>query len=287
MNQSPKIVFEHDANNDYFSRNTRPAKLKISIYDKKKRSYIKKPALIKSRSTNYGITNLRIQPLLTSKIGDKLTVQIELIDKKFSDEPVVFKGKIRFLKKFTSTTKGCQCECHQSGSLKCAKCEMNHSTKSSTKAKNTAREKKESKNENERESEMSLPQVIPVNEGDENWISKSFTKYTGIKITVGSGFLIYVNKANESLKRELESNKNEAQLILKLYQTAWKFLAAAMYHRMDQEKSKNSIDSNQENESTIEDKIAEASNGIAMVLIPILTKLAPQAKKQISNNLEE
>ena len=52
MNKSPKIVLEHDAKNDYFTRNTRPAKLKISIYDKKKKVYVHKPALIKSRSTN-------------------------------------------------------------------------------------------------------------------------------------------------------------------------------------------------------------------------------------------
>ena len=99
MNKSPKIVFEHDALNDYFTRNVRPAKLTISVYDNKKKTYVKKTAMIKSRSTDDGITNVRIQPLSTSKIGDKLTVQIQLTDKKFSDEPIVFKGKMRFIKK--------------------------------------------------------------------------------------------------------------------------------------------------------------------------------------------
>ena len=283
MNKSPKIVFEHDALNDYFTRNVRPAKLTISVYDKKKKTYVKKIAMIKSRSTDDGITNVRIQPLSTTKIGDKLSIQIQLTDKKFSDEPTVFKGKIRFIKKTSS--KGCQCECHQSGSAKCDKCEGNHKSgkkKRKDKSKDTAREKKEIEAEGG-EGQMSLPVIVKVEEGDEYWVSKEFTKHTGIKIAVGSGFTIYVSMANESFKRELEFNKDDAELISKLYQTAWQFLAVGMYHRMEQQKSKTAVQQSDENEKTIDEKVAEASDGISMVLVPIITKLAPQAKRQISS----
>jgi len=283
LNQSPKIVFEHDANNDYFTRKTRPVKLKISVYDKKKKDYVHKPALIKSRSTNYGITNVRIQPLSISKIGDNLKVKIELIDKKFSPE-TIFKGKIKFVTNLkTSTIKGCQCECHQNGLTKCDLCKDHHKPKKASKLTTRIKEPIQGQGQGG----MSLPKLILVkeNDGTDNWVSKGFTKYTGIKIIVGSDFIVYVNGDNESYVRELH-NHNEPEFISKLYQTAWQFLAVGMYHRMDQDKSKNPNGLNQENESTIEDKVAEASNGIAMVLIPILTKLAPQAKKQISNNLE-
>lgn len=286
INKSPKIVFEHDALNDYFTRNVRPAKLTISVYDKKKKIYVKKMAMFKSRSTDNGITNVRIQPLSTSKIGDKLTVQIQLTDKKFSDEPTVFKGKIRFIKK--SSSKGCQCECHESGLDKCEKCKDNHKSgkkKSKDRSKNTAREKKEIEAEGG-EGQMSLPNIIQVKEGDEIWVSKEFTKDTGIQIAVGSGFTIYVSMDNESFKRELEFNKDEAELISKLYQTAWQFLAVGMYHRMEQQKPKTAVQQSDENEKTIEEKVAEASEGIAMVLVPIITKLAPQAKRQILSESE-
>ena len=114
---------------------------------------------------------------------------------------------------------------------------------------------------------------------------KEFTKHTGIKIAVGSGFTIFLNMDNESFKKELQFNKDDAELISKLYQTAWQFLAVGMYHRMDQQKSKAAIQQNDEKEKTIEEKVAEASEGIAMVLVPIITKLAPQAKRQISTEV--
>tara|TARA_Y100001936_G_scaffold225252_1_gene243538 strand:+ start:3358 stop:5931 length:2574 start_codon:yes stop_codon:yes gene_type:complete len=285
MNKSPKIVFEHDALNDYFTRNVRPARLTLSVYDKKKKVYVKKMAIIKSRSTDNGITNVRIQPLSTTKIGDKLIVQIQLTDKKYSENPLVFKGKIKFIKK--SSSKGCQCECHQSGLAKCNKCEDNHkSRKKSTKntSKNTARKKNEIDAEGG-EGQMSLPIIQKVEEDDSNWVGKEFTKHTGIKIAVGSGFTIFLNMDNESFKKELQFNKDDAELISKLYQTAWQFLAVGMYHRMDQQKSKAAIQQNDEKEKTIEEKVAEASEGIAMVLVPIITKLAPQAKRQISTEV--
>jgi len=230
--------------------------------------------LIKSRSTNYGITNVRIQSLSTTKIGDNLTVKIELIDKKFAPE-TIFKGKIRFLKDLRVTvTKECQCECHKNGLSKCEICKDNH--KSKKKHQSITRVKQPI--EGQGKGGMSLPQVILVKEDDENWVSMNFTKYTGIKIRVGSDFFVYVNGDNESFVRELK-NHIEPEFISKLYQTAWQFLAVGMYHRMDQQISNAPISSNPENEKTIEEKVSEASDGIAMVLLPIITKLGEQTRR--------
>ena len=278
LNQSPKIVFEHNAHNDYFTRKIRPAKLKISVYNNKKKDYVHNPTLIKSRSTNYGITNVRIQPLYTSKAGDKLIVKIELIDKKFAPE-TIFKGKIRFLKDLKPTiTKGCLCECHKNGLTTCDNCKDYHKSKKKT-HQSITRDKQPI--EGEGQGGMSLPRIISVKENDDesnNWVSMGFTKYTGIKIKVGSDFFVYVNADNESFLRELQ-NQTEPELLTKLYQTAWQFLAVGMYHRMDQQIKNSSIPHNQENEKTIEEKVSEASDGIAMVLLPIITKLGQQTRR--------
>ena len=276
INKTVKIIFEHDAVNDYFRRVVRPAKLKISIYNKKKREYVAKQILLKSMSTAYGITNARLQPLPESKPGESFRVKIELIDKKFADE-TIFKGKLRFLKNLPKNiTKNCSCECHDSGATSCEKCIDNHKPKKPK----TSYTRTKQPIVGEGRGGMSLPKIIPVKENDDNWVKLGFTTSTGMKIKVDNDFLVYVNMNNQSLTKELEGEK-EPEFLAKLYQSAMSFLAVGMYHKMEQQQK---IESGRDNEKSLDDKVSDAAEGIAMVLLPIITKLGEQTRRVKSND---
>jgi hypothetical protein len=182
-----------------------------------------------------------------------------------------------------SVTKGCTCECHENGLTKCNNCKDYHERKKKI-PQSITRIKQPITGEGD--GSMTLPRVIPVSEhgSNEDWVSMNFTKYTGIKIKVGSDFLVYVNIDNESFVRE-QKNHKEPEFILKLYQTAWQFLAVGMYHRMKQQINNSPASSKSEDEKTPEEKVSEASDGIAMVLLPIITKLGEQTRRIKSVNL--
>ena len=56
-------------------------------------------------------------------------------------------------------------------------------------------------------------------------------------------------------------------------------IAVGMYYRMDQQISNSPKSSNSENEKTPEEKVSESSDGIAMVFLPIITKLGEQTRR--------
>ncbi len=276
INRSGKIIFEHDADNDYFRRVVKPAKLKITIYDKKKKQYIPKQDLIKSVSTIYGITNVRLQPLINSKQGDSIKAKIELIDKKFAPE-TIFKGQIRILKKLPKgPVNNCPCECHDRGEKSCSQCKDNHKLKSSSLPYSRTKEKTTGTGEGG----MSLPKTVPVFENDENWTTKGFTKSTGLKVSYDErDFIVYVNMDNEYLIQGLAGEK-EPDFLTTLYQSAMSMVAFGMYHKMDSKQSKEIAEtSDVSQEKSINDRVSDACDGVAMVLLPIITKLGPQARR--------
>lgn len=276
LNKSPKLVFEHDADNDYFSRVIRPAKLKASIWDVKKRQYIQTNILLKSTSTVNGITNIRLQPLSSSKVGEQLKIKIEMIDKKFGDK-TEFKGTLRFLKEIPkSLVKHCLCDCHDQGAKSCPKCKENHKQSKQKPPHTRIQEQVIGTGQGG----MSLPIPIPVFENDSNWNKFGFTKSTGFKVSFdGKDFLVYVNMDNEYLKQETEGEK-EPEFLTNLYKSAMAMIAFGIYHKLDSKENQRKEENKSENDTmSISDKAADASEGIAMVLLPIITKLGAEARQ--------
>ena len=290
MNKHATLIFEHNAENDYFRRPVRPAKLKIYAWNKKKKDYVQNRDLFKSINTTNGISKLKFQPLPKSKAGDEHTIKIELIDKKFSnDHPklaTIFKGKIKFYKSLSKTQiRKCQCECHNAGGTSgCNKCKENH--KSKKPAKPYTRTPVQIIGEGE--GGMSLPIPVPVHENDENWDRFGFTKSTGFKVTYDAkDFMVYVNMDNEFLLQELVG-ENEPDFVLTLYKSAMALVAFGIYHKLDKKQTESREDErpDYENMST-QERAGEVSDGIAMVLLPIITKLGGEAKSGLRSGDDE
>ena len=286
LNKDVKLIFEHDVENDYFRRSTRPAKMKISVWDKKKKDYVQNKNLFKSINSSYGISKLKFHALLKSKVGDVHKIKIELIDSKFSKEPVLFKGKIKFYKSLSPIQiKKCTCDCHNGGKTTgCDKCKENHKKSSPPKSYTRTAIPVIGMGEGG----MSLPQAVSVFENDVYWEKYSFTKTTGFKVVFdGKDFLVYVNMDNEYFKQEIAGEK-EPEFITTLYKSATALVAFGIYQKLDDKIGKLTKENKPDYENmSVQERASDVSDGVAMVLLPIITKLGAEARRQTSRNLEE
>lgn len=276
INKSAKIVFEHDAENDYFRRTKRPAKLTLFLKNGNSK-FDPKQDLLKTMSTAEGITNVRLQPLADSKVGDKLSIKIELADKNFAPE-TIFKGKLKILQEITKRppTRKCDCECHQNGEKSCPNCIENHRIKGTPKSHTRTKQPFDGEAD---EGGMSLPKTIPVHEDDDNWAELGFTKSTGCKIRVSpTDFLVYVNVDNEFYKKQIEYDE-DPEYLAHLYQSAMAMCAVGMYHKLEKIDQKTRETIKEYETKSPNEKVADASDGLAMVLLPIITKLGKEARK--------
>ena len=287
MNKDVKLIFEHDAENDYFRRASRPARMKISIWNKKKKAWVRNQDFFRAINTSRGISKVKFSSHPKSKVGEEHKIMIELYDKKFSDDPTVFKGKIKFYKPLSpKQIQKCTCECHNTGNKTgCDKCKENHNKKQKPKIPYT---RSAIPIIGTGQGGMSLPVAIPVMEGDEHWEKYNFTKTTGFKIVFdGKDFIVYVNMDNEYFKQEIVGEK-EPEFISNLYKTAISLMAFAVYQKLDDKLNKLPKDQKPDYENmSVQDRASDVSDGIAMVLLPVITKLGAETKRLDQSKGEE
>ena len=92
---------------------------------------------------------------------------------------------------------------------------------------------------------------------------------------------------NEYFKQEIVGEK-EPEFISNLYKTAISLMAFAVYQKLDDKLNKLPKDQKPDYENmSVQDRASDVSDGIAMVLLPVITKLGAETKRLDQSKGEE
>ena len=241
QNSSTTIIFETDAENEYFSRARNPGKF-----------YLKDSSLEKSKSLTSGIFKLKINSPKNSKVGDIIPIEVKITNKR--NKPWIFTGKIRITMPEKQRKRG---------------------KKGGKRKKDEHTRVKKGIEGSCDDSGTSPPSIIPVYENDENWINYGMTKQSGAELITGkNGFTVLVNCDNQSLKSTMVINRDiPPDFLVYMFKLALAIFAIGSYHSFE------GIRENKQTDITTRQKIREATQGFALVILPIILNLSKEVRK--------
>jgi hypothetical protein len=276
INVRPRLTFETDAVNDYFSRSVHPGVFSLCIESEGKTFRV--PTATTNLSNGIASLNLELPP--DCKIGDEIEYVAEVSD--YSRvEPFVNRFLLIVVK------------------------ELRRQTSKKRNRRNPPGDKDGRKRE--KPAGISLPNVIQVFEesedGAKTWdeMDPPFNEHSALRVIShgedGSDGLdsrlsydFYVNMDNFYLKHDLKRSTVEPDLTRTQFANALVLIGVAMIqHERQYNKGRQNEDalSNSDNESTIEDEIEKTSQAIAYVILPLIEVLSDLTNEDIEFAIEE
>jgi hypothetical protein len=253
INHHAIIKYETDVVNDYFSRSKGRGRLKVTKSEMKKRI-----------SLWNGIAKLYLIPPTNASLGDK--IELESIVPIKND---AFKAQIRV--KITEPRE--KKKKIKKGGITTPRPEF-------------GREKEELDKGDGFQLDRRIPEPIPVYRDDSNWRKYGFNDLTGLRLIKQEGnFDAFVNMDNVYLNKELKLNKKvEPDLIKNQFSTGLILNCISIYYMLQNRKKKNGFEEDngnnaEYNEKEILDRVNEASDGIALAIIPTINYLGDITKK--------
>jgi len=210
--------------------------------------FLQDPILEKSTSLANGIFKLKIQAPENSKFGDKIPIRFRVEDRE-KKKPWKFRGTITISQ--PSKTKpgfdGNPRDPHE-----------------------YTRFKKPREGDKD-ESGIQGPNIIPVKEQD--WEKYEMSKISGCRIKISKeSFDVFVNVDNEYLKNEIIVNKEKhPDYLIHVFTQGLALCAVGMYHVLQNAKEDEGL--------PIQNKVGEASDGLSMVILPMINNLGKEVKK--------
>ena len=143
---------------------------------------------------------------------------------------------------------------------------------------------------------MELPDIVKVNEGDNNWEDRKFDNKSGCAVIgdliIGENgkkdykYTFYVNISNIHLQNEMKTSK-EPELEEAKYVYGNVLLGLALIHQSDSSGSKKKNDYNDDNESdnefTIENNVKSVSRALSPFLVPMINYLGNLSSDEVTN----
>jgi len=238
INRRCIILFETDADNDYFERNAFPGDFKFFGVNGDISDY--------SLHLWNGLATLTFKLPYQSKVGSRYDYLTQVND------------EMRF-EPFENTF-----------SVEVAK-EIDDSTKIRKQKKKRKPPSEENGKEREKPLKLSLPNVIEVT--SEEWDYYGFDQYTALLVKDSGGvegYDFYINMDNSFLLTEIKANPNyEPKITSEKYQVGLILIGMALLFDQDKEKGKY----HSENEPTIEEQIEQVTRLLSRILIPMITHL--------------
>lgn len=260
LNQRSRILFESDANNDYFGRNIDPGEFSLHLINEKGE---KIPLDNYSLNPNDGIFTLNIELPDNCKVGDKLKYVSVVTDPTRLEEvnpPFVNEFVLKVLEPIDHSPNG----------------------------KNKRRKPPSNDEGDDRElpSGIELPEVTLVYENPEegkgiSWEdvpNGEFNKYSALRVIADleNGKTVYdffINMDNIYLNMEIKSRTDEALTLTSQYKYGLVLLGLSIIHHEEQRNS-NGEDKNEESDLSIEEKIEHFSEAVSPVLLPMIDELS-------------
>lgn len=251
INMRCRVQFETDADNDYFSRKVDKGEFELhQVIDG---SMLPVESFVGPNLEN-GLATLSISLPSTCSVGDALKLVAKVNDST-QMEP--------FVNELVLSVK------------------EEHMPKPGTKT----RKKPPAENEGDaREIPMgiSLPQIIPVYEQD--WESHGFKKYSAVKLRTDSidseaddeqqEFSFFINMDNIYLKTEMKGSAYNHEFIEARFKYAMVLLGLAVIHdSLTKKKNGDELDSDEEGQETMEDKVKYFCDAVAPIVIPMIEYL--------------
>jgi len=141
---------------------------------------------------------------------------------------------------------------------------------------------------------ITLPEVVVVKEGDENWKRYKFDSDTACHVvsdlnhTDGKETLqntFYINASNTSLLTEMKYQKVDARVLEAKFKYGNVLLGLAMLHEADLKS--NGKKPSDENEIPVTDQIDHVTRAVAPVLLPMIDQLSGIDEADISGNYDD
>lgn len=138
---------------------------------------------------------------------------------------------------------------------------------------------------------ISIPRVIPVKEGDQNWLKYGFSHNTATHVISDPiideegethlNHVFYINMDNNSLKNEMKYTKQDPRLLEGKFKYGNVLLGLAIIHdsennTADSRNSDSNKDLHKDNEKELpaEEQISKVTEAVAPVLIPMIDELS-------------
>lgn len=256
LNRRPRIVFETDAENSYFSRDVDPGQVEVAFDSNGTWSAITSFSL----NLSNGVGNLNCPLPTDAKVDDEFRYRVRVTDhSRVTPFENVFVIRVR-----------------PSGAPPVKP------TKPGIPPKPPSKEKG---NDREKPSMLAMPPITPVKEAE--WDKHKFTKFSALKVqnagaegddTPTQTWDFYVNVDNQWLKTEQKRSKTPPQLLEVRFMYALVLIGLAL---IQEERAKRAPDPTEEEpepptekrESNIEKQILKVTSAIAPILLPMLDLL--------------
>jgi hypothetical protein len=247
LNSYCLIRYETDARNDYFTRSRNRGTFTASHQD-----------LDSSLNLWNGIATYKIRPPSDAKIGDKLVIETQVTDKT-QKNPLKSRISVTFVEAIIKVKQP------------------------SAKRRESGREREAIEGEGDTGG-IRIPNPIKVRKGDPNWNKYAFTEKTGLRLVKqGDNFDALVNMDNEYLRKELAANKRiQADVVENQFLTGLILSSMAIYytyHSKKQAANGGNGESREDFEQRTFDIISETSEGLALVILPMVNSLGEISKK--------
>jgi hypothetical protein len=257
-----RIKFETDAQNDYFERTQNPGRYEVEVID----GPFEGMDLSHSVTINNGIANWSIKlPDEQVEVGEQLTIQCTVTDDTLL-EPFVNIATI------TVTP-------HEESS-QTAKTGKRISNKSGGKSEDggTGSSGKEGSNRGQGENTsggIALPNIFPVERGDDTWNHHQFEDTTACKVVQDDdAYSFYINVDNIYLKTEMKEAKADVALEKTKFIWANVLIGLALIHDDKQRHIQNKINEEGDDSSeSIFSRIERTTKALGPFLLPMIDHL--------------
>lgn len=246
-----RITFETDVENDYFNRVTDSGNFELEVVDSD--TDVSAP--------NANITLDNGEAHLNMTLPDEVAIGDSLIVKTTVDDPTLTKPFINLIK-LTVLAK---------------------QTKKPSHNKN-ARKTGTGAGDDGQKLGISLPSIVPVRYGDENWSLYKFQPETATHVVSEPTEIdgkeqichtFYINVDNTSLKTEMKHSKQDSRLLEAKFKYGNVLLGLAMLHDCEQDSNgKGKSDGPSEGAQPIDERIRVVTEAIAPVLLPMIDQLS-------------
>jgi len=130
---------------------------------------------------------------------------------------------------------------------------------------------------------ISLPSIVPVKDGDQNWLRYHFLPETAAHVVSEpteidgkeqTSHTFYINVDNTSLKTEMKYSNQDARLLEAKFKYGNVLLGLAMLRDAESSNGKGTGNGNGEYDQPIDEQIKKVTEAIAPVLLPMIDQLS-------------
>lgn len=266
QNQGIRFRFETNAENNYFIRTNKPGTFNITPPETKKNV----------RLWN-GILELTAQVPPTAEEGERLKVNIELID----DRPSI-----------DSSLPVVELELVVGPAVHRPK--KGSSYKPSQESTESSRFKKTISGGEEEKKTLSLPKIVPLNKSDDTWHDHFESEYDATDPVPNAGMIdLFVNMDNPYLLSEVKVGDSGDKFVLEnQFKYGLGLIALAMFYEQHNGKVAQTMkeENGDDNQMTVTAElvpsIKKATRAIAMVILPVTNNLSSITKTVIASQLD-